>query len=90
MKHRQSLLLLLSLFVLYLAAPQTACVAAEGLDEKRAAKEIDEFVLAHLKSKNLKPNPAITDDQFVRRTYLAIIGRIPTTAESAVLSLIHI
>ena len=82
MKHRQSLLLL-SLFVLYLAAPQTACVAAEGLDEKRAAKEIDEFVLAHLKSKNLKPNPAITDDQFVRRTYLAIIGRIPTTAESA-------
>lgn len=58
-------------------------VEATDFDPGPAAKKIDEFVLAHLEAKKLEPNPTITDEQFVRRTYLSIIGRIPTIAESA-------
>lgn len=82
MKTRQSVVLL-TLCTICLAALGFPVVAADGFDSKRAAGRIDEFVFKHLKSKKLEPNPTITDEQFVRRTYLAIIGRIPTTSESA-------
>ena len=82
MKTRQTLFQL-TFCTMCLAALGFPAVAAEEFDSKSAARKIDEFVFAHLKSKKLKPNTTITDEQFVRRTYLAIIGRIPTTAESA-------
>ena len=82
MKTRQSIFLQ-TFCTICLAAFGTPSVAAEEFDCKSAAEQIDRFVFAHLKSKKLKPNPTITDEQFVRRTYLAIIGRIPTTSESA-------
>ena len=78
MNTRQSLFLLI--FVSICLAVTT--VAAEEFDPKKAAGKIDEFVLAHLSAKQLKPNPTIRDEQFLRRTYLTIIGRIPTTAEA--------
>ena len=56
---------------------------AQAFDSQRAAQKIDALIVSHLKAKNLEPNSTITDDQLVRRTYLAIIGRIPTLAESA-------
>ena len=56
-------------------------LAAE-FDPRPAAKEIDELILEHLKSEELEPYPTISDDQFLRRTYLAIIGRVPTIEEA--------
>jgi hypothetical protein len=51
-------------------------------DPRPAAQTIDEFLHAHLNTQSLEPNPVITDEQFVRRLYLSIIGRIPTVSEA--------
>jgi Protein of unknown function (DUF1549)/Protein of unknown function (DUF1553)/SLA1 homology domain 1, SHD1 len=48
----------------------------------QAAAKIDELVLAGLTKANLKPNPLASDEQFVRRIYLDIAGRIPTSGEA--------
>ena len=74
---------LLTFCTIFPTALSSPSIAGEGFDCKRAAEKIDEFVYSHLKSKKLKPNSTITDERFVRRAYLAIIGRIPTTSESA-------
>jgi len=47
-----------------------------------AAKKIDALVLAQLKKHKVEPNAAATDSEFLRRTYLNIVGRIPTLEES--------
>ena len=52
------------------------------IDYQKAAGKIDELILAHLESEGLEPNPTISDEQFLRRTYLAIVGRVPTIDES--------
>jgi|GEM_PF-6354137 len=57
-------------------------VAAAEFDPRPASKKIDSFLNAHLKGKELAPNPTISDEQFLRRTYLAIIGRVPTIEEA--------
>ncbi len=79
-RSHSAAVLLLTLGIVCTAAP---AFANDPFDHKQAADKVDEFVFAHLKSKKLKPNPTITDGQFVRRTYLSIIGRIPTASESA-------
>lgn len=53
-----------------------------NLDPRSAAQKIDKFLFTHLEKENLQPNPIITDEQFVRRIYLSIIGRIPTISEA--------
>ena len=57
-------------------------VAAADFDPRPAARKIDSFLNTHLKGKELAPNPTISDEQFLRRTYLAIIGRVPTIEEA--------
>ena len=52
------------------------------LDPRPAAKEIDQLIAANLAEQKLKAYPEISDEQFLRRTYLANIGRIPTIAEA--------
>ena len=47
-----------------------------------ASGKIDRYVEGVLRSKGITPNPPCTDEQFVRRIYLDIIGRIPTAAEA--------
>lgn len=56
------------------AAPQVQPVAA--------AKEIDAILAADWQKHKLQGNPATDDNTFVRRIYLDIIGRIPTTREA--------
>jgi len=56
--------------------------AAGKVDPIKAAAEIDSILQADWKKHNLKANPASDDSTFVRRIYLDIIGRIPTTRES--------
>lgn len=47
-----------------------------------AAKMIDEVVTSKLSESKLAINPLTTDEQFIRRLYLDIAGRIPTTQET--------
>ncbi|GMV81036.1 MAG: hypothetical protein AMXMBFR7_22200 [Planctomycetota bacterium] len=42
---------------------------------------IDQFVLDRLKSENLPPSPRCTDDEFVRRVYLDVLGVIPSAED---------
>ena len=48
----------------------------------QAAARIDVLVNAGLEKAQQKPNPLASDEQFVRRVYLDIAGRIPTAAET--------
>jgi len=58
------------------AAPKVAELAkSKAADAAKAGKEVKPFV-------PLKPNPLMTDEQFVRRLYLDIAGRIPTYEET--------
>ncbi|MFN0077729.1 MAG: DUF1549 domain-containing protein [Prosthecobacter sp.] len=48
----------------------------------QAAARIDMLVNGGLQKAGLKPNPLASDEQFVRRVYLDIAGRIPTREEA--------
>ena len=64
------------------ASPTTAVALPVPQTPQQSAAVIDRMVAAHLTSKALKPNPALTDEQFVRRSYLDIVGRIPSYDET--------
>ena len=49
-----------------------------------AANHIDRLVENRLKAKRIHPNEPATDEQFLRRVYLDIVGRIPTALETKV------
>ena len=49
----------------------------------QAAAKIDQLLEADLKSKKLQPLPIVSEGTFVRRTYLNIVGRIPTAMEAS-------
>lgn len=59
-----------------------APVAAAPLNWQQAVAMIDQKVNAHLATNGVKPNPALTDEQFVRRIYLDVVGRIPSYEET--------
>jgi hypothetical protein len=46
------------------------------------AQFIDQIIVAKLRSYNQRPNKEISNEAFLRRTYLKIIGRIPTLEET--------
>ncbi|MEM7015239.1 MAG: DUF1549 domain-containing protein, partial [Verrucomicrobiota bacterium] len=46
------------------------------------SQRIDQLVAKQLKAEGIQPNPIASDEVFVRRIYLDVIGRIPTRAES--------
>jgi hypothetical protein len=48
----------------------------------QAAAQIDMLVVGGLKKAELKPNPLASDEQFVRRVFLDLAGRIPTREEA--------
>jgi hypothetical protein len=56
--------------------------AAGKTDITSAARQIDSILEADWQKHKLQGNPATDDNTFVRRIYLDIIGRIPTTRES--------
>jgi hypothetical protein len=47
-----------------------------------SAAELDYIIETANKDKGIKPNPVIDDSTFLRRSYIAIIGRIPTFQET--------
>jgi len=46
------------------------------------AKYIDNLIETQLRNYNQRPNKIVDDETFVRRTYLKVIGRIPTYGET--------
>jgi hypothetical protein len=67
--------------VLCLTASILTGRAAPGNPDEAVAK-IDQLIAEQLEAKALKPNPVTTDEVFVRRLYLDLIGRIPTKKET--------
>ncbi len=59
------------------AAPELRADAAGD-----AISRIDELVLKGLEKEKLSPNAPVSDEVFVRRIHLDLIGRIPTKAET--------
>lgn len=59
-------------------------LAASSLrsDESAAVARIDQLVLEGLKKEGVEPNADTSDETFVRRVHLDLIGRIPTKAET--------
>jgi hypothetical protein len=55
---------------------------AELRNTASQTRQIDQLVDKLLAEKNLRPNAPISDAQFLRRVYLAVIGRIPTAEEA--------
>ncbi|MBL9179396.1 MAG: DUF1549 domain-containing protein [Verrucomicrobiaceae bacterium] len=51
-------------------------------DLKATAARIDELVNARLSQEKITPNKPVSDEVFVRRVHLDIIGRIPTLRET--------
>ena len=49
---------------------------------KDIAARIDELVEKKLAAEKLKPNAPVSDEVFLRRVYLDVIGRVPTKAEA--------
>jgi hypothetical protein len=51
-------------------------------DVPQLAQRVDDLVLAYHRAKGTQPNPAVSDETFLRRVYLDIAGRVPSLAES--------
>jgi hypothetical protein len=68
-----------SLFLALIFASATSATASAP---QQAAAQIDAILQADWQQNKLKGNPAADDNTFVRRIYLDIIGRIPTTREA--------
>ena len=60
----------------------SAVQAASQMDTAAAAKQIDAILAQDWAANKLQGNPQTDDNTFVRRIYLDVIGRIPTTRET--------
>jgi len=67
---------------LLLSAFGVSAFAAGNIDPHASARQIDAVLASDWKKNKLQANPATDDNTFVRRIYLDIIGRIPTTREA--------
>lgn len=56
--------------------------AQAGPDLTATSAKIDELVNAKLTKENITPNKPASDEVFVRRVYLDVVGRIPTLHET--------
>lgn len=69
--------------VLLLAGLGRAQAPASGRDPQAIAKRIDAEIAHGLKAKRIAAAPRTSDEEFLRRTYLDITGRIPTAKQAA-------
>lgn len=51
------------------------------LSDDEVIHQIDDAIASAWKAENVKPSPPANDNEFVRRTYLQLLGRIPTVDE---------
>ncbi len=69
---------------LFGSASSTAIAKGKPLSPpliEEAIATIDRYIETGLKSQNLERNEAVSDEYFVRRVYLDVVGRIPTHDE---------
>lgn len=59
-----------------------ALTASAAPDLKATVATIDELVSSNLAKQKIQPNAPATDEVFVRRVYLDVVGRIPTLKET--------
>ena len=64
------------------ASTFTLLSGASFADDRAISQRIDEFVTKNYRKHGIKPNAPTSDHAFVRRSYLDIIGRVPTFQES--------
>ncbi len=55
---------------------------AERRSVEKVAKEIDQAIVAAWKDQGLTPTPPCTDEDFVRRAYLDLVGTIPSAEQA--------
>lgn len=67
-----------ALFALTLVLP----LHGAQVDARKEAAQIDAILAKDWQKHNVKGNPAVDDNTFVRRLYLDVVGRIPTTRET--------
>lgn len=72
----------LSFYSLLVVCSLSSAQAAGRPDTATAARQIDGILAKDWAAHKLQGNPATDDTTFVRRIYLDIIGRIPTTREA--------
>lgn len=60
----------------------SALMAQAAPDLQATAAKIDELVNAKLAKEKIQPNKPASDEVFVRRVYLDVVGRIPTLHET--------
>ncbi|WP_166442737.1 DUF1549 domain-containing protein [Phragmitibacter flavus] len=71
------------IFAAALVAPVGFTSAAVAkVEEKSAAKAIDAILAKGWEANHVKPNAPASDEVFVRRIYLDVVGRIPTYRET--------
>lgn len=72
----------MKIFPLFLLIPalQAAPLSLEVV--KNTARQIDETLLLEQKTQNVTANPIADDSTFLRRSYLNITGRLPSTEEA--------
>ncbi|MEZ5432288.1 MAG: DUF1549 domain-containing protein [Verrucomicrobiales bacterium] len=73
---------LLGAAVLALPFVSTAGSVPAKPDPSEISATIDHLIAASWKAKGLKGNPPVSDEVYVRRLYLDVIGRIPTIEET--------
>lgn len=71
--------LFLSVMVVTLAGFSGKVAAA---DSTAASKQIDTLLAQGLQKQGIKPNAPVSDEVFLRRAYLTVVGRIPTLDEA--------
>ena len=64
------------------AAPAASAKSVKRKAIVKISEQIDSLVLAKLDEEGIKQNPKASDEVFLRRIYLDVIGRIPTLEET--------
>ncbi len=67
---------------IFLSTLAVVSASAAGIDLKATAAKIDQLVNAQLAKEKITPNKPASDEVFVRRIYLDVVGRIPTLRET--------
>ncbi len=67
----------------HLTTPPSLSAKSTAKPELKAtAAKIDDLIAADLAKEKIQPNAPVSDEIFLRRIYLDVIGRIPTKAEA--------
>lgn len=67
---------------LFFAVAALSAASLQAADTSAASNRIDELLAQGWKKHNLQPNAPVSDEIFLRRAYLTVVGRIPTMDEA--------